>query len=222
MVPMRQRVLLVAGWVVAAAVTSLVASGAVAVAGGQVNDRPLTRVLAADVAALPVVDTEGVPDPCEPPASGGFDCGPGAPSAGAQSDGPGSSDPAGGGNDDDLTQLDPEQPDGFTPSIDVGAPEEAGPDSLEPRPGLPDPIPAQYVSVVGGSVSFFVEDDIVQVRVIVPGFGYSYVIDDTDDPTVVRIRFIPNPRLAGPANAELSGAEARWEDGELIIETFEF
>ena len=221
MVPMRQRVLLVAGWVVAAAVTSLVASGAVAVAGGQVNDRPLTRVLAADVAALPVVDTEGVPDPCEPPASGGFDCGPGAPSAGAQSDGPGSSDPAGGGNGDDLTQLDPDQPDGFTPSIDVGTPEDAGPDSLTPQPGLPDPIPAQYVTVEGGGVSFYVENNRVEVRVIVPGFGYSYVIDDSTDPTVLRIRFIPDPRLA-PANAELSGAEARWVDGELIVDTFEF
>jgi hypothetical protein len=219
---MRQRVLLVAGWVVAAAVTSLVASGAVAVAGGQVNDRPLTRVLAADVAALPVVNTEGVPDPCEPPASGGFDCGPGAPSAGAQSDGPGSSDSAGGGNDNDLTQLDPNQPDGFTPSIDVGTPEDAGPENLVPQPGLPEPIPAQYVSVDGGSVSFYVEDDRVQVRVIVPGFGYSYVIDESGEPTVLRVSFIPNPRLAGPANAELSGAEAQWVDGELVVETFGF
>jgi RNase adaptor protein for sRNA GlmZ degradation len=58
--------------------------------------------------------------------------------------------------------------------------------------------------------------------VIVPGFGYSYVIDESDDPTVLRIRFVPNPRLAGAASAELSGAQARWDDGELIVETFEF
>jgi hypothetical protein len=130
-------------------------------------------------------------------------------------------DLAGGGNDDDLAQFDPDQPDGFTPPIDVGTPEEAGPDSLTPLPGLPDPIPAQYVSVDGGGVSFYVENDRVEIRVIVPGFGYSYVIDESDDPTMLRVTFIPNPRL-GPATAALSGAEARWEDGNLVIETFGF
>ena len=53
--PMRQRVLLVAGWVIAAVVTSLVASGAVAVAGGQVFDRPLRPLTAAEVAAVVMI-----------------------------------------------------------------------------------------------------------------------------------------------------------------------
>ncbi|CAN5291087.1 hypothetical protein BH24ACT7_BH24ACT7_08090 [soil metagenome] len=66
---LRQRLLLVAGWVVAAVATGLVSAGAVAVAGGQVTDRPLHPLSAAEVAALPVST-----DDCgeEPPASGGY------------------------------------------------------------------------------------------------------------------------------------------------------
>ncbi|MDJ0954582.1 MAG: hypothetical protein QNJ81_12970 [Acidimicrobiia bacterium] len=49
---MRQRLLLVAGWAAAAVVASLVSTGAVAVAGGQVTDRPLRPLSASEVAAL--------------------------------------------------------------------------------------------------------------------------------------------------------------------------
>lgn len=49
---MRQRLLLVAGWATAAVVASLVSTGAVAVAGGQVTDRPLRPLSASEVAAL--------------------------------------------------------------------------------------------------------------------------------------------------------------------------
>ena len=49
---MRQRLLLVAGWAAAAVVASLVSTGAVAVAGGQVTDRPLPPLSASEVAAL--------------------------------------------------------------------------------------------------------------------------------------------------------------------------
>lgn len=48
---MRQRLLLVAGWVAAAVVATLVSTGAVAVAGGQVADRPLPALSASEVAA---------------------------------------------------------------------------------------------------------------------------------------------------------------------------
>lgn len=71
MIPLRQRLLLVAGWIIAAVGAGLVASGAVAVAGGQVLDRPLRPMTAAEVAALPVVEVEE-PDVIEPHASGGF------------------------------------------------------------------------------------------------------------------------------------------------------
>ena len=50
---MRQRLLLVAGWVLAAVGTSVVASAAVAATGGQVTDRALRPLTAAEVAALP-------------------------------------------------------------------------------------------------------------------------------------------------------------------------
>ncbi len=58
MSPLRQRLLLVAGWVIAAVATGLVSAGAVAVAGGQVRDRPLRPLSAAEVAALPVLTTD--------------------------------------------------------------------------------------------------------------------------------------------------------------------
>lgn len=70
MAAMRQRLLLVAGWLAAAIGSVLVASGAVAIAGGQVLDRPLRPLTAAEVAALPVV-TVGLADATEPQASGG-------------------------------------------------------------------------------------------------------------------------------------------------------
>ncbi len=71
MLTMRQRLLLVVGWVIVASVTSLVALGAVTVAGGRVNDRPLDPLSAAEVVALPVAAT--VQSVNEPQASGGED-----------------------------------------------------------------------------------------------------------------------------------------------------
>ena len=95
MMTLRQRLLLVAGWIAAAFGAGLIASGAVAVAGGQVIDRPLRPMTAAEVAALPVVEV-GVPEDFEPQASGGFVSTTGAPSSG--SDGAeGHEDPAGTG-----------------------------------------------------------------------------------------------------------------------------
>lgn len=101
MISMRQRLLLVAGWVIAAVVSGLVASGAVAVAGGQVLDRPLRPLTAAEVAALPVVGSVGSSEPSEPLASGGSDSTTGAPTDGSaattgEADG-NQADPAGAG-----------------------------------------------------------------------------------------------------------------------------
>jgi len=52
--PMRQRLLLAAGWLVAVVGAGIVASCAVAVAGGQVFDRSLRPLTAAEVETLPV------------------------------------------------------------------------------------------------------------------------------------------------------------------------
>ena len=70
MAVMRQRLLLVAGWIVAAVGAGVVASGAVAVAGGQVFDRPIRPLNAAEVAALPVDESVATLGSSERLASG--------------------------------------------------------------------------------------------------------------------------------------------------------
>jgi hypothetical protein len=211
MITMRQRVLLVAGWVVAAAVTSLVASGAVAVAGGQVNDRPLTKVLAADVAALPVVDTE-FGDCSEPLASGGLDCTTVPDSAGAQDERPGPGlDLVGDEEDpDDLSNLDPTRPDGLPLVIepeDISASEPTG-----AGPNLDAQVTSWVVNLPGGTVSFAVADDRITVPATFPLLGYSVRVD-LADPTTVRVTFTRGD--------EQNGAVARWREGRLSVETYE-
>lgn len=92
MAAMRQRLLLAAGWIIAAVGSGVVASGAVAVAGGQVLDRPLRPLTAAEVAALPVVRTMDA-RPIEPLASGGSGSTSGD-STGERSDDDGAATPA--------------------------------------------------------------------------------------------------------------------------------
>jgi hypothetical protein len=84
---LRQRLLLVAGWLAAAVGAGLVATAAVAVAGGQVLDQPLRPLTAAEVAALPVRQA-GSPIAVESPASTGAVPGGGARTQGIASIGP--------------------------------------------------------------------------------------------------------------------------------------
>lgn len=83
--PMRQRLLLVVGWLAAVVGAGVVATAAVAVAGGQVLDQPLRPLTAAEVAALPVVQA-GSPDNDEPQASGGLVPDAGEPAQGSESE----------------------------------------------------------------------------------------------------------------------------------------
>ncbi|MGI9667770.1 MAG: hypothetical protein ACR2N2_11870 [Acidimicrobiia bacterium] len=109
MTSLRQRLLLVAGWFAAAIGAGVVASGAVAVAGGQVLDRPLRPLTAAEVAALPVVEV-GAPDAFEPHASGGLVSTTGGPTEGSDVDVQDRDDPAGTGGStatDDSAGADP-------------------------------------------------------------------------------------------------------------------
>jgi hypothetical protein len=67
---MRRRLLFILGWLAAAVLTSVVASAAVAIAGGQVTDRPLRPLTAAEVEALatqplPAAITTATPEPTE-------------------------------------------------------------------------------------------------------------------------------------------------------------
>ena len=68
---MRQRILLIAGWIAAAVGAGLVATAAVSVAGGQVLDQPLRPLTAAEVAALPVEQVASRDD-VDPQDSGGL------------------------------------------------------------------------------------------------------------------------------------------------------
>lgn len=105
MTVLRQRLLLVAGWITAAVGAGLVASGAVAVAGGQVHDPPRRPSTAAEVAALPVVEV-GAPDAFEPHASGGFVSTTGGPTQGSDDAGTDIDGPTGTGGSSAIPPLD--------------------------------------------------------------------------------------------------------------------
>jgi hypothetical protein len=146
---MRQRLLLVVGWLIAAIVSGLVASGAVAVAGGQVLDRALRPLTAAEVAALPVV-TVGSPDGVEPQASGGFVPSTGEPTEGSVVDGTGSDEPPDTG--------------GSSASVDIPEPTDAP--IADPSP------PSGFASNEGGQASFVATDDGILLLWATPQAGY--------------------------------------------------
>ncbi|MFO7700448.1 MAG: hypothetical protein R6W79_07580 [Acidimicrobiia bacterium] len=148
MTTLRQRLLLVAGWLAAAVGAGLVASGAVTVAGGQVLDRPLRPMTAAEVAALPVdeVGTSGV---IEPHASGGFGQTTPEPTSGSDDAVDGRADPTGAGRSSASTS-DPEDDPFVVTSTSV----------------------VRVVSVVGGTASFAVVDDSLTLLWATPQPGY--------------------------------------------------
>lgn len=149
MYSLRQRLLLVAGWLAAAVGAGVVASGAVAVAGGQVLDQPLRPLTAAEVAALPVVEV-GEPDVFEPQASGGFVSTTGEPAQGSEDSAP------------DLTDL---AGTGGSTASDVVV---AAPDPLVQVPA-PD---VELVSVEGGRASFVLDDQSLYLLWATPQPGY--------------------------------------------------
>ena len=146
---MRQRLLLVAGWIAAAVGSGLVASGAVAVAGGQVLDRPLRPLTAAEVAALPVVQVVS-PDIVEPHASGGLEPTTGEITEGSADDPPDADESIGTGRsaaeDSDDRAVDPVGPN--APSI------------------------VEIASVEGGLASFVISDERLVLLWATPSAGY--------------------------------------------------
>jgi hypothetical protein len=160
---LRQRLLLVAGWITAAVVAGLVASGAVAVAGGQVLDRPLRPMTAAEVAALPVVEV-GAPDDLEPHASGGFVSTTGGPTQG--------SDDAVGGQDDSAGTGGSSATPGSSSSDD-------------PTVGFPEDL-SRIISVDGGRASFSTSDGTLLLLWATPKAGYvAGTRSEADDRIVV-------------------------------------
>lgn len=162
MTTLRQRLLLVAGWIIAAVGAGLVASGAVAVAGGQVLDRPLRPMTAAEVAALPVVEVEE-PDANEPHASGGLGTTTGDSTSGS-ADADGSDEPTGTGGSTATTDSVAD------PTSDVVDP------SL-----LTSQSDVRVVSVDGGQASFAESDGSLYLLWVTPAAGYVATTREQSD-----------------------------------------
>jgi hypothetical protein len=212
MLPMRQRLLLVAGWAAAAVITSLVSSGAVAVAGGQVLDQPSRPLSAAEVAALPVAVPAGASlNESEPLASGGSvprEAPPPSEQAATNGPGTGADGPAGDRGAFEIDVLDPSKPNLGRPieGVDVALP----PDPLDPSPETTSTV--QHMR--GGSVKVEVRGDSLIVRWVIPQPGYVTEVAST--PGRLEIRFkgpVPGPTFVawieeGVLMTELVAAEA--------------
>jgi len=190
MTPMRQRLLLVAGWLVAAVASGVVASGAVAVAGGQVLDRPLSPLTAAEVAALPVVGTVPIPIQIEPLASGGSD----STSRDDTDDGKGSTatgstgvhPPAGPGG---AAADEPAIP--GTGNLDSARTAAAGVDSLKESRIVGSDV--AIIEVPGGSASVADLEDHLSLLWATPKPGYVVLLG-FDSPTDLTLTFTSNRR----------------------------
>jgi len=142
-----------------------VASGAVAVAGGQVLERPLRPLTAAEVAALPVDETTVILEPSESHASGDSQSvtretivGSGTVGSTRPNDPPG---PGGASADHPVTAVD----DSLDPSESASADVDALPAS-----GLLSDAAVMHTS--GGSASFAIVDDELRVLWATPRPGY--------------------------------------------------
>ncbi|MEN8113846.1 MAG: hypothetical protein ABFS21_05615 [Actinomycetota bacterium] len=204
---MRQRLLLVAGWIVAAVGAGVVASGAVAAAGGQVLERPLRPLTAAEVAALPVDETMVTFDSNGPHASGGSESTVESTivGSGSETTGPtGADEPAGPGG------ASADQP--ATPGDDTLEPSEAaGVD----RDVLSVSQPTSDVAVAhinGGSASLAAVDDELRVLWATPKPGY-----------VVGLRFESPTQLflTFTSTSNLSTLAAVLDDSGILIDTSE-
>lgn len=169
MIAMRQRLLLVAGWLAAVVGAGLVAAGAVAVAGGQVLDRPLRPLTAAEVAALPVVSV-GSTDAIDPPASGGVEKTTGEPTEGSDQAGADTMGPARGGRSVEDQSEESARWDRFT----------------NPRPSE-----TRVISLDAGTASFQSIDGALHLLWTTPGAGYVSQTLVTSD-TMVSVSFSSN------------------------------
>lgn len=199
MITMRQRLLLTAGWIVAVVGSGLVASAAVSVAGGQVSDRPLRPLTAAEVAALPVERPVAVVEPIEPLASGG---------SGSTSDNL-------TGRSDRIETV-PGNTDG--PAGAGGAPAASSDARGVSAPPDPEPIErgvrseAAVIQLGGGSASIGVAGDRIALLWATPRPGH-----------VAELRFESEDQLTvtftGPRIRYVLDAAA--VDGRLLVETSE-
>ncbi len=164
--PMRQRLLLVAGWAAAAVVASLVSTGAVAVAGGQVIDQPRSPLSASEVAAL--TEECGLSDraPCLRQLDNSVD-----PTTTVEA-----------APEKDLGLEGDEQ--GVSPVLPVDDTEPPSEDPLDPGvevdeslvPAEPDPVPeprAEVVEMTGGRASVSGAEGEVKIIWAIPNAGFA-------------------------------------------------
>lgn len=206
----RQRLLLFAGWALAAVGSGLIASGAVAVAGGQVTDRPLRPLSAAEVEALlPVLETDDSAN-----ASGGRVSSDGEAVSGTAGDvdSPGTS----AGEQEPPARL-PTPPRVIRPSDAPVPPAAPLPGSVGQEPDVvvaePDePSQSEIVALRGGALSVAGTADGVLLLWATPRPGFAYAVDYGDG-TVLRVTFI--------STGHRSSVEASWVDDRLVLVTAE-
>lgn len=189
---MRRRLIFIFSWLAAAALTSVVASAAVAIAGGQVNDRPLRPLTAAEVEALPR-------KPLPPPTS----TLPPEPTVTAFLMIPDDVEEI------DPSEFDPKSPDGiaqpFT-GIDAEDIEGAGPETVtvETR--------AEIVDLEGGTASIGGQDGQVLLLWALPRPGY--IVEQRFEANALTVIFT-NDR-------QQSWLVANWVvDEGIVVETFD-
>ncbi|GMQ98282.1 MAG: hypothetical protein BMS9Abin17_0789 [Acidimicrobiia bacterium] len=186
---MRQRLLLVAGWIAAVVGSVLVASGAVTVAGGQVLDRPLRPLTAAEVAALPVVQVDSSAN-VEPQASGGL-----VPTTGQSTEGSESVEPR------------PKEPAG-TGGSTADAGDSSGQDPLGGDLDEPAEAVVKIASVEGGRASFVVAQGHLVLLWATPAAGYVGQTRSASDTEIV-VQF--------SSSLKVWGVEATLSDGSITI-----
>ncbi len=201
----RQRLLLFAGWALAAVGSGLIASGAVAVAGGQVTDRPLRPLSAAEVEALlPVLETDDSAN-----ASGGrvSSDGEAVPSTAGTARSPGTS----AGEQEPPARPSPwgvirpaDAP--VIPAVPLPGSVGQEPDELVALP--PASSQSEIVSLVGGALSVVGTEEGVLLLWATPRPGFAYAVDYGDG-TTLRVTFISADHR--------SSLEASWVDGELSL-----
>lgn len=176
---MRQRLLLVAGWVLAAVGTSVVASAAVAATGGQVTDRALRPLTAAEVAAFPGGFLEVLSESLASGDSSNEDLGESGegtrPGQTTQSPAGGEGDPFTGfdrSRSDDGSYLTPGS-DGPTPILS-DLPEVTDPDPVAPGSAVAAETHIEHV--VAGSVSLAGTDDHIRLLWATPRVGWQIEI----------------------------------------------
>lgn len=207
---MRQRLLLVAGWAAAAVVASLVSTGAVAVAGGQVIDRPLRPLSASEVAAL--TEDCGSTDraPCLRQLDRSIDSQDTVETASQVNSSP-------DGDEDGVsrtTVTEPPSEDALDPGADLD-------ESLLPPNDRPSSVAtpgprADVVDLVGGRVSVSGAEGGVRIIWLIPRHGYALV------PASARNLSPDQVTIVLSNGSHQSTMAAYWDPADgLVIETTE-